>query len=303
MEQLPLLPITPNKNIFSTYVDIEPQDFFYTNLKTKKLVTLNKTHYTWDGPEYRYETYQASSSISTAYPATESGPRLALSSCWLYVNNLLYINGKESSSKSLSAYYSTASSFNKFLVFNRKYCGDEIITDTLSATGTTVGTGVLIEYHSDSLGNVIATKSGNIVGQFLSNEALISVTGIKSSDSERSTLISAGVGTTYKFYTNVYQNTMNVFCRCQPDELNYTLNPTAFKPDKVEDWMNSSFTSSTDNAEYRSDFTSSGMNWQPYITSIGLYDDNNDLLAIAKLTRPLRKSSDIPMTFQIRIDI
>ena len=41
----------------------------------------------------------------------------------------------------------------------------------------------------------------------------------------------------------------------------------------------------------------------PYITTVGLYDNNNDLMAVAKLARPLKKPTDLPLTFKVQIDI
>lgn len=42
---------------------------------------------------------------------------------------------------------------------------------------------------------------------------------------------------------------------------------------------------------------------RPYITTIGLYNDTNDLLMIAKLARPTKKLPDYPMNFIIRHDM
>ncbi len=40
----------------------------------------------------------------------------------------------------------------------------------------------------------------------------------------------------------------------------------------------------------------------PFITTIGLYDDNCDLVAIAKLPQPIKSEPDIPVNFIIRFD-
>jgi hypothetical protein len=40
----------------------------------------------------------------------------------------------------------------------------------------------------------------------------------------------------------------------------------------------------------------------PFITTIGLYDDNNDLLAVAKLPKPVKSELDIPLNFIVRFD-
>lgn len=40
----------------------------------------------------------------------------------------------------------------------------------------------------------------------------------------------------------------------------------------------------------------------PFVTTIGLYDDNNDLLAVAKLPKPVKSEVDIPLNFIVRFD-
>ena len=42
--------------------------------------------------------------------------------------------------------------------------------------------------------------------------------------------------------------------------------------------------------------------FSPYITTVGLYDDDGDLVAISRLARPARKEVGMPMVFSIRID-
>jgi hypothetical protein len=41
----------------------------------------------------------------------------------------------------------------------------------------------------------------------------------------------------------------------------------------------------------------------PYITTIGLYNDSGELLAIGKLAQPIKKRDDVDMNFLIRIDL
>ena len=41
----------------------------------------------------------------------------------------------------------------------------------------------------------------------------------------------------------------------------------------------------------------------PYITTVGLYNDAGDLLAVAKTSRAIRNDPEIDMTFVIRFDI
>jgi hypothetical protein len=46
-----------------------------------------------------------------------------------------------------------------------------------------------------------------------------------------------------------------------------------------------------------------GSDFTPYITTVGLYNDANELIAVAKTGRPIPKSQHSDMTFEIKIDI
>ena len=39
-----------------------------------------------------------------------------------------------------------------------------------------------------------------------------------------------------------------------------------------------------------------------YITTVGLYNDANELLAVAKLSEPLKKTPDTEFTIRVRLD-
>lgn len=65
-----------------------------------------------------------------------------------------------------------------------------------------------------------------------------------------------------------------------PNEFNMTRNPSAYDTNRV----------------IRDDFTT------PYITTIGLYGQQNELLAIAKLSEPIKKSSIISTSIIIQLD-
>jgi hypothetical protein len=47
---------------------------------------------------------------------------------------------------------------------------------------------------------------------------------------------------------------------------------------------------------------STGSFLTPFITTVGLYDDNCDLVAVAKLPQPIKSEPDIPVNFIIRFD-
>jgi len=54
--------------------------------------------------------------------------------------------------------------------------------------------------------------------------------------------------------------------------------------------------------EYSSSIDTTGSYIAPYITTIGLYDDNMDMVAVAKLAKPVKSMPDLPVNFLVRFD-
>ena len=75
-------------------------------------------------------------------------------------------------------------------------------------------------------------------------------------------------------------------CTIRPDEFNYSLNPSLIS-------------GSTDGTPYN--FVT-GSYFAPYLTTIGLYNENQELLAVAKLGQPLPTSRTTDTTIVINID-
>lgn len=87
--------------------------------------------------------------------------------------------------------------------------------------------------------------------------------------------------------TTIYQN--EVKCRIQENELNYSQNPTMIKHDPA-------FPSGTlaDNI--------TGSDYKPYATTVGLYNDANELLVVGKLGTPYPIPTNTDMTFIVKWD-
>lgn len=102
------------------------------------------------------------------------------------------------------------------------------------------------------------------------------------------TRFSSSSETAMVFQNQTYLNSTIFFCRLTPDEFNYSSNPT------YVDSNGRMVVIDPGQEETQRGFT--------FITSIGLYDANDNLLGIAKLSRPLYKdrARDIPV--KIRID-
>jgi hypothetical protein len=78
---------------------------------------------------------------------------------------------------------------------------------------------------------------------------------------------------------------MLVFCRVAPGEFNYSNNPTYVDVDGQ--------IIARDDA---------GVKPFSYITKVGLYSANNDLLAVASLSRPIENGPDRDLTLRLRLD-
>lgn len=91
---------------------------------------------------------------------------------------------------------------------------------------------------------------------------------------------------TFANVTNI--NSTLIFCRAQADEFNYSSNPT------FTDTTNRIVVIDVGQEDTQQSFT--------YITSVGMYDANDNLLAVAKLSRPVQKSSERDLTFRVRLD-
>lgn len=97
---------------------------------------------------------------------------------------------------------------------------------------------------------------------------------------------SAATAITFQNITNI--NSTIYFCRLAADEFNYSSNPTFVDDDSrivvIDEGQE----------ETQRSFT--------FVTSIGLYDANDNLLAVAKTSRPVLKDDERDLTLKTRLD-
>jgi hypothetical protein len=103
-----------------------------------------------------------------------------------------------------------------------------------------------------------------------------------------STRFSSGTNTAITFQNQTIINSTLVFARGTADEYNYSSNPT------FVDNENRIVVIDEGQEDVQQTFT--------FITSVGLYDANNNLLAVAKLSRPVEKNPEKDITFRVRLD-
>ena len=98
----------------------------------------------------------------------------------------------------------------------------------------------------------------------------------------------SGSQTFLTFQNNTQINSTLVFCRATADEFNFSSNPTYTDTDgriKVIDESQQGIQKSFS-----------------FVTTVGLYDANEQLLAVAKLSRPVEKNDEKDLTFRVRLD-
>tara|TARA_B100000287_G_scaffold426874_1_gene475513 strand:+ start:1110 stop:2282 length:1173 start_codon:yes stop_codon:yes gene_type:complete len=87
-----------------------------------------------------------------------------------------------------------------------------------------------------------------------------------------------------QFNNTIELNSSIYFCRINHNEFNYSSNPTYIDGSKIRVKNNPSDLPIT------------------YITSVGLYSADNELLAVAKLSEPIRKDPNTELTLRVRLD-
>jgi hypothetical protein len=134
----------------------------------------------------------------------------------------------------------------------------------------------LIDDDSTGGNNDIAmTNSTNLSIQRLIEGSKIGVI----TDAVRERMKSVTFNNTTELNSTIY------FCRANHNEFNYSSNPTYLENSKIRVKANEITTPS-----------------RSYITTVGLYSADNELLAVAKVSEPLRKDPSNELTLRVRLD-
>lgn len=99
--------------------------------------------------------------------------------------------------------------------------------------------------------------------------------------------------------------TYNVHCKLRESEFNFTHNPSALSSSYKEAYYNGGdlYNSSLKFTNGQVNANVTGSDFNPYITTVGLYNDANELIAVGKVGQPIPKSANTEMTFVIKLDI
>ncbi len=194
---------------------------------------------------------------------------------------------------------------------------------------------------SESFGPEGSSMTGSIIGNVMYGQGLIVITETGSYNRVGSTSGSDGWSVSFKSTQTIYER--EVFCNVDRGEFLGLKNPTAYPGNSgsffipegllsgsystghrnitplfpasssfktkviTEDNGSGGINTYTVNKTYRGttsyrDFVT-GSNFAPYITTIGLYDDNNDLLAVGRLAKPVKNDKELSIGFILRFDV
>ena len=153
------------------------------------------------------------------------------------------------------------------------------------ATGSSVtqgGGGLLGDDYKDGTDAAVhgtAPRMGPEIGQNLYVNQMLTGSEISSSCTAlRSRMYNMSFNNTTELNSTIY------FCRLNHNEFNYSSNPTYLNSSKIR----------VKNV--------AGDTPVAYVTGVGLYSSDNELMAVAKLSEPLKKDPTNELTLRVRLD-
>ena len=161
----------------------------------------------------------------------------------------------------------SGSIFNKSGSASPDHAGGILLSSSF-ATGDVQQKGV-------SLGNALVKSAGSTGYDFVSGS---SISG--SCDAFRNRIYNISYSNTTELNSTIY------FCRASHNEFNYSSNPTYINP-------------STSQIRVKESTFDQPVS---YVTTVGLYGANNELLAVAKVSEPIKKTPDTELALRVRLD-
>ena len=154
----------------------------------------------------------------------------------------------------------------------------DAVSGSTSASDTGTGTTVAGSFTNGTL-----TYSGSLIPNLWTSGSIDNLV-----DHICETRFGRTNGTSIGLINQTYINSSIYTCRIAPSQANYSRNPTYKNNDGT--------------LRFVTDVNERGDEPFAYITTVGLYDANNNLLAVAKTSRPIEKNPEIDLSISVRID-
>ena len=262
--------------------------------------------------EFRaHKSYTLKNSDLTRYQFLSASSNSTSASYYKFARINFYLSGSDLASVNpkFNTYQTVGNKLNNDKMFFDKFYktgsfvsipqsqfGDRIKRSSFTLTDDS--TSATIKIIDDGNGNLYApnasvsqsvsalSSSDNYVGNIFYDVGIFAITETSSYDGTNnySDVTSGTYTVTYKGARDI--STHEWSCDVVPNEMNLTENITIFKPGGAGD-LKDNLTSSL---------------FPTYITEVGLYDDERNLMGLARLSKPIPKSTIIPMRFYVRMD-
>lgn len=200
-----------------------------------------------------------------------------------------YLQSSLIQSRSLNA---VSGAYSTVISIPTKLYGENIVPSTFEFiyTGSTaINGGLPLTLTDDGDGNVISGSNDEIVGQIFYPHGMVVLNAslgkiavdINENDNRRLDAASVAFSSSITIYEQQYK------CGIRENEFGYSTNPSLL-------------TGSSDNEYYP--FVT-GSYFTPYITTVGLYNENTELIAVGKLSLPVPVSQYTDTTFIVNFDV
>ena len=167
---------------------------------------------------------------------------------------------------------------------SKVFVSDQQISGTIDAmaTATTID-GASIAAGKTVMGSSAGNTNATLIPDFFVSGSVDDLV-----DHFASTRFQSGTLTAMTFQNQTNINSTLVFCRASADEFNYSNNPT--------------FTNAAGRIRVIDTGQEDVQRTFSMPTTVGLHDEFGNLLAVAKLSRPIEKNDEKDITFRIRLD-
>lgn len=168
---------------------------------------------------------------------------------------------------------------------NKIFSGSQQMSGTISAMETeSAVNGDTIPAGKALMGSVVGNPNAKLIPDFFVSASIDDIV-----NHVGSTRMQSGSLTAMTFQNNTNINSTLIFCRATADEFNYSTNSTFTDAttgrikviDSGQDDVQRTFTMPT---------------------TVGLHDQFGNLLAVAKVSRPIEKNDEKDITFRVRLD-
>tara|TARA_R100001163_G_C5058088_1_gene194659 strand:- start:464 stop:1501 length:1038 start_codon:yes stop_codon:yes gene_type:complete len=160
---------------------------------------------------------------------------------------------------------------------------------TAAVTATTTGKGSYGLFYPET-GMIVLNPNSLASGSVDSNDPSAFIKPLVKSTStnnlnHRNLFDSIKSGSYFSARREEQKRSSFYFCDVRSNEFNHSQNPSFFTGDNAE----------IVNSSYKTEPTT-------YITTVGLYNDNNELLAVAKMSQPFKKDTNTEALIKVRLD-